>query len=381
MKKFNKKEIEFIQNRASERITEIFDALGIDYEIRYDYIQCMCPIHDGDNPRSLYWAMQSSHWKCTTRQCEQEPMTGPSSSIFGLVRGVMTTKTKKRWTFYKSVLYIIKILNIADFAINDNDIDSDIEITKALKKYRQEKKMQVKQDYPLLADTISKLSPDTTYYPNRGISKDTIAKYHISYCDSSNRQFFQRAFFPILDPSGRYIVGWSARSIWKKCQNCMTYHSPQLRQCPPTDKRRYYPKWKHSKGFKCENYLYNYWLAKPFIYKTGTAIICESPGNCWAFDSCDIKNSVAIFGLNLSKTQRMLLQQSGALTLIFALDNDEAGQRAVEKFKQQLNYYFRLFFVTPKNCNDIADMLDKDIKDKFLPALKLASMEQILSKA
>jgi len=377
MKKFNSKEVSYIQDRASERITEIFDALGIEYDIRNDYIQCACPVHAGDNPRAFYWAMQTSHWKCTTRQCQEDPVTGPSSSVFGLVRGAMGTKTENRWSFQQSVLYIAKVLNLCDIKM-DADTYDDIEVTKAIKRYKQRRKLDIKSDLTLLSDVIPKLKPDTTYYPKRGVSENTIAKYHISFCDDPKKPFCNRAFFPILDITGRYIVGWSGRSMWEKCETCNVYHKPKT-YCPEGKEKIKCGKWKHSQGFKSENCLYNYWFAHPFIAKTGTAIVCESPGNCWALDHCGIKNSVGIFGLNMSKKQRLLLQKAGALTLVFALDNDDAGQKAIKKLKEQLNYYFRLFFITPTDKNDIADMLPSDIKKQFGDILSKWSRENLLT--
>lgn len=376
--KFTPSEIDFIQDRAHERVTEIFDALGIDYSMRNDYLQCACPVHGSDNPRSLYWAITSSHWKCMTRRCQEEVVTGPSTSIFGLVRGAMTTKTGKQWSFPQSVMYVVKALNLQNVKIDDQTQD-DIQVSKALKEYRQRRKIDTKQTHPLLADVLPSLRPDTIYYPKRGVSEDTIAKYNISYCGDQNKPFFRRAFFPILDPLGRHIVGWSARTVWSRCKKCSVYHSIEF-DCPPKEKRMFYGKWKHSKGFQAERHLYNYWFAKPFIAKTGTAILCESPGNCWAMDACGITNSVAMFGLSLSRHQRLLLQQAGALTLIVALDNDEKGESAKERMEEQLQYYFRLFFVTPDDVNDVGDMMPDDIKAMFGEVLKKTSREKLLAK-
>lgn len=368
MKQFNPQEVNFIQDRACERVSEIFDSFGLEYMIRNDYIQCVCPIHCGDNPRALYWAMQTSHWKCTTRQCQEEAITGHSNSIFGFVRGVMSQRTQEQWSFNRSVLYVAKILNLDNIAL-DKETEDDIEINKAIKKYKQRQKTQCPVGGIPLSDAIKDLKPDTVYYPSRGISQTTIMKYHIAYCDNSQKPFFRRAFFPILDATGRYVVGWSGRSSWEKCDQCNVYHEPKI-CCPTGQAKAFYAKWKHSKGFKSEHHLYNYWYAHPFIAKNGTAIICEGPGNCWALDDAGINNSVAIFGLAMSKAQRILLQKAGALTLIFALDNDEAGKKAAKRLEKQLQYYFRLFFVEPESDDDVGSMSSEVIKRQFGDLLK-----------
>ncbi len=169
------------------------------------------------------------------------------------------------------------------------------------------------------------------------------------------------------------MLGWSARSIFNQCDKCFLYHDPK-QKCPENNKNKY-TKWKHSFGFKSGNYLYNYWLAKSFINKFGTAIICEGPGDVWSLEQAGIRNSVAILGLNLSSIQRQLLQKAGALTLVFILDNDEAGRNAIQKFKEDLMYFFRLFFITPDNINDIGDMCGEDIKEKILPIMEKLSMK------
>jgi DNA primase len=105
--------------------------------------------------------------------------------------------------------------------------------------------------------------------------------------------------------------------------------------------------------------------AKSHITRSHTAIICEGPGNCWALDAAGIQNSVAIFGLTISKQQRQLLQQAGALTLIVAFDNDKAGQDAKARLAKNLEHYFRLFFVEPNSDDDVGSMSAEAIQEQF----------------
>ena len=60
-------QVEFVQERAAERIGEILDALGVDYIERRDYLQGPCPVHEGDNQRAWFWAFRTQHWECRTR--------------------------------------------------------------------------------------------------------------------------------------------------------------------------------------------------------------------------------------------------------------------------------------------------------------------------
>ena len=142
----------------------------------------------------------------------------------------------------------------------------------------------------------------------------------------------------------------------------------------------FYEKWLHSKNFRKEKYLYNYWFSKYNIARTGTAIICESPGNVWAYEMAGIKNSVAIMGLNMSKTQRQLLQKAGAVTLILTFDNDEKrrGQDAAEKLSEELNHYFRVINISIKEAKDIAEMSSDQIRESIGNVLRDSSKQFLL---
>lgn len=376
MRLFNSNEITFIQDRGCERITEILDALGIEYTERHDYIQCACPVHDGNNDRGLFWAMRSNHWQCKTRGCHKNPITGPSSSIFGLIRGTMKCKTEKTWSFMQAVNFVVHVLGLANDSIN-NDNAEDIEVTKLIKQYR--KKQNTKNTKGILLSTITnRLKSDQVYYPNRGVSQQIIAKYHISFCNTKGKPMYKRAFFPILDITGRYVIGWSGRSIYEKCKKCNMYHHTERETCPDKKYNRIYTKWKHSKNLSSESCLYNIWYAKPFISKTSTIILCEGPGDVWALEMAGIRNSVALLGCTMSRQQRLIIQNAGALTIICVFDNDNAGMAAMEVLKKDLNCYFRIFCVSPEMNSDIADMVPDEIITQISPILEKVSRKNIL---
>jgi 5S rRNA maturation endonuclease (ribonuclease M5) len=172
-----------------------------------------------------------------------------------------------------------------------------------------------------------------------------------------------RVVVPIYDNDYKYMVGCSGRSIFEKCSECSCYHEP-TKPCPDKDNRWFFPKWKHSTDLKSQNYLYNFWFAKDHIYETGIAIIVESPGNVWRLEENGIHNSVAIFGSSLSDRQKILLDSSGAMTLILLTDSDEAGQKAADQIKKKCQNTYRIFI--PKiSKNDVGDMTPKEINDEI----------------
>jgi DNA primase len=125
-----------------------------------------------------------------------------------------------------------------------------------------------------------------------------------------------------------------------------------------------YPKWKHNSGFKSQNHLYNFWFAKEHILKSSMAIIVESPGNVWKLEENHIHNAVAIFGCSMSDRQKMILDSSGAMSLILLTDNDEAGQKAAAQIKNKCEKTYRIFI--PKISKpDVAEMTLEEIKTEI----------------
>jgi len=375
-RRFNDKEVAYIQDRANERVAEILDALGIEYSERGDYLQGKCPCHDGDNPRSFYWAIRTNHWRCNTKHCEKDAISGKSSSIFGLIRGAMSNKIHEKFYFNQAVFFAGKILGIGDIKF-DKSTKEDIEVNKIIKQYKRKKNKAVGLNLTPLSNVIEVLEKDDFYYIRRGVTQEIIDRYNISYCNNKYKRFYKRAFFPILDETGKFVAGFSARSIYDKCPECKHYHDTRF-SCPQKEKLCHYVKWIHSKGFKSELYLYNYWYAKYHIAKSGTAIICEGPGNVWALEMAGINNSVSIMGSSMSKTQRQLLQKAGALTLIPVFDNDKAGENARDKMLKELNYYFRIIPVNLTEVNDVAEMEKSDIINKIGSVLKSESKKFLL---
>jgi DNA primase len=128
-------------------------------------------------------------------------------------------------------------------------------------------------------------------------------------------------------------------------------------------------KWKHSHEFKTQEHLYNYWFAKEYIIKQKYVILVESPGNVWRLEESNLHNSVAIFGSSLSDKQKMLLDISGALSIITIMDNDQAGQKATEQIIKKCNKTYNVFNI-PIKYEDIASMSVSDIQTEIIPQIE-----------
>jgi DNA primase len=155
------------------------------------------------------------------------------------------------------------------------------------------------------------------------------------------------------------MVGCTGRSIFEKCNQCKGFHDYN-KSCPNADDLWKFPKWKHNTDFKSQNHLYNFWFAKDHILKSGVAIIVESPGNVWRLEENNIHNSVGIFGSSLSDRQKILLDSSGAMSLVILTDNDDAGRKAAEQIKHKCQNTYRIFI--PKISKaDVGEMTSDEI--------------------
>lgn len=348
-----------------DSIEDLLDGFGLEYKFNGKMITMKCPIHGGDNHSALNLYPDGDryrgNWKCRTHNCEQEF----KSSVIGFIRGIISHQ-KYGWqepgdstcTFNEALDYVQAFLN--------KDISS-IKISRS----ENEKKtfanvihyINAKIDKPETKITrssiIGAIKIPSEYYINRNYSSEILSKYDVGLCDNPDKPMYNRVVVPIYDNDYKYMVGCTGRSIFEKCDSCSSYHDPK-QSCPHQDQRWFYPKWKHSTEFKSQNYLYNFWFAKNYIYESGVAIIVESPGNVWRLEENNIHNSVAMFGSSLSDRQKILLDSSGAMTLIVLTDNDVAGKKAADQIKQKCQNTYRIF-VPNISKNDIGDMTSEEI--------------------
>jgi 5S rRNA maturation endonuclease (ribonuclease M5) len=303
---------------------------------------------------------------CRTHSCEKVFV----NSILGFVRGILSHR-KLDWTqkgdrmvpFSQVIQFVEKFLNIE---IEDDEMLYDTEKQKFLTTASIFTESRPSQDNVNALDreaVKSMLSIPSEYFLSRGFSKEVLIKYDVGDCKKPNKPMSHRAVVPIYDNDFNVMLGCTGRSIHNKCSHCSCYHSPSLR-CPSSEYSFFYSKWKHSKGFKTDNSLYNYWYAQKHIKKSHCAVLVESPGNVWKLEMAGIHNSLAIYGASLSAKQKMLLDISGAMTLIILTDNDEAGQKCRDNIEKQCSKIYNVkHLYTTKN--DVAEMSVEEIKDLF----------------
>lgn len=351
--------------RVTENIEELFCALDIHLRRSRKMYTSTCEVHGGDNTTALnvyhYGDKCIGNWTCRTHGCH----THFPNNIIGFTQGVLSHQKydwqesgDKEVSFEEAVNYLLKLFN---FDLNNIKIDfGKIEKNTFVNMVRSLKMPEVKN--LMTRNKIrSRLVVPADYYIKRGYSPLILDKYDIGLCTKNGKMMTDRVVVPVYDSTYKYMIGCLGRSIFEKCPKCGTYHNP-IKECPVKETKYLFGKWKNSKDFLSHSCLYNYWFAKEHIKKSRAAILVESVGNVLKLEEAGIKNSVGIFGTELSTEQRMILDSSGALSLILIMDNDKAGKIAAEKITQQCEKIYNVITITPP-ANDIGEMNIKDIQD------------------
>lgn len=365
--------LKIVCDEVCDNIETLLENFGLDYKFNNKMITMSCPIHDGDNESAFNLYPEGDNyrgnWKCRTHNCEKIF----KGSVIGFIRGVISHQ-KYGWknegdpscSFKEAVEFATQFIK--------KDLSS-IKISKSEKEKRQFTSVvnylqdsAINQTSLITRNQIIKaLKIPAQYYIDRQYSPEILTKYDVGLCDKEGKEMSNRVVVPIYDHNYEHMIGCTGRSIYEKCFQCKGYHNPS-EQCPSSENVWKYPKWKHSSDFKSQNNLYNFWFAKKHILDSGIAIIVESPGNVWRLEENGIHNSVGIFGSSLSDRQKILLDSSGAMSLIILTDNDDAGHKAADQIKAKCQNTYRIFI--PKiSSSDVGEMnteqIDNEIK-KFI---------------
>jgi len=371
---YNQHKLKLLSDKLCDNIESLLDYFGIEYKRLSKMITMSCPIHGGDNTSALNLYPEGDtyrgNWKCRTHHCEEIF----KSSIIGFIRGVLS-HNNHNWlkngdtvsSFDDALIFAQDFIkqNLSDLKIDKKIIEktSFVNTVNYINTKHNNNQSRVTKQH-----IRKSLAIPSSYFLSRGFSEQILNKYDVGDCLTLNKEMSNRAVVPVYDSEYRYMVGCTGRSIHEKCQICSYFHEPG-HPCPKDDYAWLMSKWKHNKDFKTQEYLYNYWFAKDFIKKTTCAIIVESPGNVWRLEETGIHNSVAIFGCSLSDKQKMLLDISGALSLVLIMDNDDAGSKAADAIEKKCKKTYNIHHVKISK-EDIASMNTEEIKKEILPQIE-----------
>ena len=359
--------IEEVKDMACANIEELLSELGVDFRCNGKMLVGPCPVHGGDNLSA--WNLYPDgeevrgYWVCRTHHCEkkkdQKNKLLYGSTIVGFVRGVLSQQNGRHVSYKDAVDFIVNFLGYNSLSEISKPDAETIERRKYISSMR---KLSVSPKQEKSGWTRQKLRDmlqlPAKYYIDRGYSEKVLDKYDVGLYNKRNR-----IVVPVYDDKYTYVAGFLGRSIWPQCNKCKKWHSPSSK-CPQTSYEiKEAEKWLNG-SFQSTNYLYNYWFALPNIQKCGVAILVEGAGDVWRLEENGIHIGLGLFGTELTDPQRVLLDRSGALSIIVLLDPDKAGREGAEKLKKQLGRQYRMYF--PNTRDDVgglnADEITEDIK-------------------
>jgi len=375
----DQRKLKILSDRVCDEIESLLGFFGIEYKMYSRMITMSCPIHGGDNASAINLYPEGDryrgNWKCRTHHCEEMF----KSSIIGFIRGVLSHQ-EHGWqkdgdemvTFDDALKFAQGFVNqnIDDIKIDNKTIEKS-NFVNAISYINSNKEKNVSNFIDRIKVQKS-LSIPSSYFLNRGYSESILKRYDVGDCMVDAKEMSGRAVVPVYDMDNKHMIGCTGRSLYEKCGNCKSFHNIS-KQCPSDNELWLMSKWRHSKDFKTQEHLYNYWFAKDYISKSGVAILVESPGNVWRLEEAGIHNSLAIFGSSLSDRQKMLLDISGALSLITIMDNDDAGRKATENIKKKCHKTYNIKTIEI-SYEDIGSMSVDQVGQIILPQIQSFSL-------
>jgi 5S rRNA maturation endonuclease (ribonuclease M5) len=350
-----------ITDIACNDIERFLHELGVDARLQGKKYAGACPVHGGDNPGAfnIYPDGEAVRgiWICRTNRCHEKW----KKTLIGLVQGVKSHQLNRKFTWKESIDWICNFngVKLSGVKLPDAKVLEKRKASRIVHKLNitpQQKTSGWTRDW-----VRKQLEIPSTYYVERGYSKEILDRYDVGFYKPLNR-----VSVPVYDNNHSFCVGFSARSLNTQCPKCGLYHEGNA--C--IDKSDGLAvlaasKWRNSKDFESSNYMYNYWFAKEHIGRCAAAILVEGPGDVWRLEENGIKISLGMFGVELKEHQRVILDSSGALSLIIMLDNDEAGRNAAIELKKKLGRTYRLYFprISGHDVGELnSDSITKDIE-------------------
>ncbi len=111
------------------------------------------------------------------------------------------------------------------------------------------------------------------------------------------------------------------------------------------------------------------WVWLRWFWGSGDA---GGDGDVWRLEENGIRIGLGLFGTEMTDAQRILLDRSGALSIIVLLDADDAGQEGIKKLKSQLGRQYRMFF--PKIQDDVGSLNSDEITSDIKPIIDKISI-------
>lgn len=352
MKKWIFKELSDYHNDLLGFLPDLLKHFNVDStEYSNMYAGC-CPIHDGDNISAFNIYKNTGRWYCRSHGCHEVFR----STLIGLVRGLLSNQ-KHNWRHVsdKTVSFEVTMRFIKKFLANREDLQP-VQRTKSVT-YNIPPSVELDLS---IGDFMSQVECPPQYYLKRGFSREVLEYFKVGLFKKYNHPAHNRILVPILSNNNKKVIGYTGRSIYDKCYVCGGYHEIGNKCADPKTNPWAFQKWKHNKGFRKTDYLYNFWNSQTFIEDFKEIIIVEGPSDVWKLQESQIYNSVGIFGSSLSYKQKELINSLDVPNIKVITDNDEAGHKCYKKIVEQLPSHSIVKLTPPRN--DLGDMTKEEIR-------------------
>lgn len=331
--------VEILKIKTMMRIQDLVKYFGLDLYRAGKRLIGPCPIHGGDNIAAFNINVGEGddyygNWFCNTNKCHERF----GGNIIGFTYGMLS----KDGANYDDTLHFLEEFT-SGIKINPN-LNTKDNVIEFFQKTKKNKAI-------ISRDAVRKrLQIPADYYMDKGFSDSVLKEFDVGTCLTRGMPMFNRAVFPIYDENEE-MVGCAGRDI----------------AGGGLDGKR--PKWLYSKGFNCAAHLFNYHRALKRVREVGAIILVEGQGDVLNLYQNGIINCVGIFGSHLSDAQCVLLEKSGALTLVLAFDNDPAGQGCTQSVTNKMGRLFNIK-VLEFPGKDIGDLTKDQIDNILKPQLK-----------
>jgi 5S rRNA maturation endonuclease (ribonuclease M5) len=278
------------------------------------------------------------YWNCYTKGCHKKH----GSNLVGFIKGVLTNQQHKDITSKDAINWLVEFngfTQLDEIPLPDNFILDRRRQTIRDYYFNGNQDNHSKKKLLNKWQARQKIKVPSQYYLKRGYSKEILERYDVGEAGD-------RVVVPVYNMEYEGVIGSTSRSIHDQCTQCKLWHSP-AEQCPSKKKFGEFihaAKW-FNKNFDKGNSLYNLWhnQTKKAIEKHGRVIIVEGPGDIWKLEEAGIHNCVAMYGVELSDSQTMLLYEHFVHQVALLLDNDKAGKYAIDILQDRLKREFMLF--------------------------------------
>lgn len=311
---------------------EVFAEFGVtNYSHQGDLVITSCPVHLGSYQSAFNLNTEETsewfgNWFCNSHKCHLTY----GRDMIGLVLGLMKRDSPEA-TFLDAMKFCEKLTRNVTIDYEYRKLDA---VTNFFSKQKAADKTFLTRE-----QVRSRLHIPSTYYiEKRGFSPEILDSFDVGYCDRKDSPMYNRIVFPVYDEQGQYMIGCVGRRI---------DDGPN--------------KWINSKGFSKSSHLYGYNKAIKRAKEVGAIILVEGQGDTIRMHEAGISNTVGIFGASLSDAQEFLIQKTGVMNVVVAMDSDGPGQAAYESIYDRLRLLFNVIKLDiPKK--DIGDMTVDEVQ-------------------